>query len=35
MIELCARREGVWDSGLVIRVSTFLMEGGDGGWVYS
>jgi hypothetical protein len=24
--ELCPRREGVWDSGLVIKVSTFLME---------
>ena len=33
MIELCPRREGVWDSGLVIKVSTFLMEVEEEGMV--
>jgi hypothetical protein len=33
MIELCPRREGAWDSGLVIKVSTFLMEVEEEGMV--
>ena len=33
LIDLCPRREGVWDSGMVTKVSTFLMEVEEEGMV--